>query len=53
MEDPRVGLERDRQQRSDVVLKVAHARHNPVRAADVVDEVQVAEGGYVGHERIM
>jgi hypothetical protein len=53
MEHPRVEIEGDREQRPDVVLEVAHARHNPVRGAHVIDEVQVAEGGYVGHDRSM
>jgi hypothetical protein len=47
MEHSRIRLEGDREQGPDVVFEIAHARHDPVRRADVIDEVQVPESGYV------
>ena len=50
MEHPRVCIEGKGKQRSDVVLKGAHAGNDPVRAADVIDEVEIAERSHAGHD---
>jgi hypothetical protein len=48
---PRVGIEADRQEGTDVVLKVAHTGDDPVSAADVIDQAQLAEREGVTHGR--
>jgi hypothetical protein len=50
---PRVGIEADRQEGTDVVLKVAHTGDDPVSAADVIDQPQLAERERLTHNRSM
>ena len=49
VEHPRVGVEGHGHQRADTLPEWAHIRYDPVRATDVVDEVEFPERCYVGH----
>jgi hypothetical protein len=50
---PRVGIEANRQERTDVVLKVAHTGDDPVSSADVIDQAQLAERERLTRSRSM